>query len=354
MAKPRTTPQVIRSTAEFAAHVGLSRSTVSRALNGHPGLKQKTIDRVQAALDATGFRPNAHAVNLRGRRAAMVGVCMEDFRNPTAVAKVSLLQQRLREQGLTTLIEVLAPGSSRQTLGHLLSLRVGAVVFIGHFDPSELAAQIDELTRHSTPHLVIDDPGPGGANSVSLDRVRAMELVIEHLVAQGHRSFGLLGISGAFQTVTDRLTGVDRALRAAGLDPAVAAVCLDSLHVRRDHFEYGSLLARSFLAQRRRPTAYLAVNDDTAVGALLEFQAAGLRVPEDLSLFGFNNQNLCLMTRPKLSSVDQNIEDTIDVSVKTLLAKIGSVVTRRFTTHRVAPHLVLRGTTGPAPGTAGR
>jgi DNA-binding LacI/PurR family transcriptional regulator len=61
----------------------------------------------------------------------MVGVCMEDFRNPTAVAKVSLLQQRLREQGLTTLIEVLAPGSSRQTLGHLLSLRVGAVVFIG-------------------------------------------------------------------------------------------------------------------------------------------------------------------------------------------------------------------------------
>jgi DNA-binding LacI/PurR family transcriptional regulator len=354
MAKPRKTPQVIRSTAEFAAHVGLSRSTVSRALNGHPGLKQKTIDRVKAALEATGFRPNAHAVNLRGRRAAMVGVCMEDFRNPTAVAKVSLLQQRLREQGLTTLIEVLAPGSSRQTLGHLLSLRVGAVVFIGHFEPSELAAQIDELTRHSTPHLVIDDPGPGGANSVSLDRVRAMERVIEHLVALGHRSFGLLGISGAFRTVTDRLTGVDRALRAAGLDPAVAAISLDPQHVRRDHFEYGSQLARSFLAQRRRPTAYLAVNDDTAVGALLEFQAAGLKVPDDLSLFGFNNQNLCLMTRPKLSSVDQNIEGTIDLSVKTLLAKMGSAVTRRFTTHRVEPYLVLRGTTGPAPAPAER
>jgi DNA-binding LacI/PurR family transcriptional regulator len=207
MAKPRTTPQVIRSTAEFAAHVGLSRSTVSRALNGHPGLKQKTIDRVRAALDATGFRPNAHAVNLRGRRAAMVGVCMEDFRNPTAVAKVSLLQQRLREQGLTTLIEVLAPGSSRQTLGHLLSLRVGAVVFIGHFDPSELAAQIDELTRHSTPHLVIDDPGPGGGE-LGLARSRAGD-------GTGHRApcgprAPELRPDGHLRRISDRDGSLDR------------------------------------------------------------------------------------------------------------------------------------------------
>lgn len=349
MAKPGRVPHVIRSTAEFAAHVGLSRSTVSRALNGHAGLKQKTVERVQAALEATGFMPNAHAVNLRGRRAAMIGVCMEDFRNSTAVAKVSLLQQRLRDHGLTTLIEVLAPGSSRKTLRHLLSLRVGAVVFIGHFEPADLAAQIDELTHRGTPHLVIDDPGPGGANSVSLDRVRAMELVIEHLVAAGHRRFGLMGISGAFQTVTDRLAGVDRALRAAGLDPAVAAVSLDAQHLRREHFEYGSQLARSFLSLPNRPTAYLAVNDETAVGALLEFQASGLKVPEDLSIVGFNNQNICLMTRPKLSSVDQSIESTVDLSVSTLLRKIGTTPTRRFTTQRVEPRLILRGSTGLAP-----
>jgi len=90
------------------------------------------------------------------------------------------------------------------------------------------------------------------------------------------------------------------------------------------------------------------VNDDTAIGALLEFQAAGFRIPQDLSIVGFNNQNICLMTRPKLSSVDQQIENTIDTAVATLLQQIGRPVSRRFITRLIAPLVVNRGSTGPA------
>jgi DNA-binding LacI/PurR family transcriptional regulator len=70
---------VIRSTADFARHVGLARTTVSRVLNGQPGLKPKTNERVQRALAETGFAPNAHAMHLKRKRTSMIGICMEDL-----------------------------------------------------------------------------------------------------------------------------------------------------------------------------------------------------------------------------------------------------------------------------------
>lgn len=349
MSKSPAKPAAIRSTAEFARYVGLSRSTISRALNGHNDLRQKSLEKIQAAIRETGFTPNAHALHLRGRRSAMVGVCMENFLTPTAVSKVSLLQQRLRDRGLVALIEVMEPSASQKTLEHFRSLRVEAVVFIGHFAPADLAARIDELDRHGTPHLVIDAPAVRRANTVSLDREGAMVAVTKRLLDLGHRRIGLLGISGDFQTVTDRLAGIRRAVTERGLDPTSTIQSFDSLHTRRDHFEYGSVLAQDFLRAPKRPTAYIAVNDDTAIGALLEFQAAGLSVPRDLSIVGFNNQNICLMTRPALSSVDQQIEKTADVAVDLLQKQISRPFSTRPQRRLIAAALVERGSTGPAP-----
>jgi DNA-binding LacI/PurR family transcriptional regulator len=348
LTKTSRKPPVIRSTAEFAAYVGLSRSTVSRVLNGQSGLRAKNIQRVRAALEETGFTLNAHALHLRGKRSTVIGVCMENFLTPTAVMKVSLLQQQLRERGLTALIEVLEPQASRKTLQHFLSLRVGAIVFIGHFESEDLAERIDDLNRHGIPHLVIDAVGVDRANTISLDRVKAMAEVTTHLLKLGHRQFGLLGISGAFQTVNDRVRGIHQALRRHGLDPAKCVHSRDHLHTRKNHFEFGSQLGQSFCQLPHMPTAFMAVNDDTAVGALLEFQATGLRVPDDLSIVGFNNQNICLMTRPQLSSVDQQIERTVDVAVSTLLEQLGEPVRRQKMTRQIEPLFVVRGSTGPA------
>src|SRR3954471_24232723 len=126
------TPTVIRSTADFARHVGLARTTVSRVLNGQPGLKAKTIERVQRALAETGFTPNAHAVHLKGKRTSMIGICMEDLATPPAVRKLSTLQRVLKSRGFSSLIEVFTPVTGREVVRHFMSLRGEAVVFIGH------------------------------------------------------------------------------------------------------------------------------------------------------------------------------------------------------------------------------
>src|SRR3954470_20663202 len=171
----------IRSTADFARHVGLARTTVSPGMNGQPGLKPKTIERVQRALAETGFTPNAHAVHLKGKRTAMIGICMEDLATPPAVRKLSTLQRVLRSRGFSSLIEVFAPGSGREVVRHFLSLRVEAVVFIGHFHREEIEARISELIGLGTPHLVIDQFGLKNANTVALDRAVGLEAVMQHL-----------------------------------------------------------------------------------------------------------------------------------------------------------------------------
>jgi DNA-binding LacI/PurR family transcriptional regulator len=348
VSKSSKQPAVIRSTAEFARHVGLSRSAVSRVLNEQPGLLLETIERVHRAMAETGFTPNAHARHLRGAPTKVIGVCMENFLTPTAVAKVAMLQQQFEAKGYTTLTEMAPRGGYQKVVRHLRSLSVDGIVFVGHYDVPELAGLTMELKRHDVPHVVIDNAGLESAVTVTVDRAAAMRQVMDHLLDLGHRRFGLLGLSGPFQTVIDRLRGVHEALAARDLEPTGCLLSHDAQHERADHFDYGRTLAESFVAAGALPTAFVAVNDETAVGALLEFQARGLRVPEDVSVVGFNDQNICLMTRPRLTTVDQRIEATVECAVRRLLDHIERDRPGRAGTVLIPPNLVLRASTGPA------
>ncbi len=348
--RPAKTPGVIRSTAEFARHVGLARTTVSRVLNGQPGLQQKTIDRVQRALAETGFTPNAHAMLMKGGRTAMIGICMEDLATPPALRKLATLQRVLRARGFASLIEVFTPGNGREVVRHFQSLRVEAVVFIGHFLREEVEARIAGLTAQGVPHLVIDQYGLAGANTVALHRSAGMVQVVNHLLDLGHRTFGGLGLTKGPMSRIDRQTGVQAALQARGLDPEECVVSVDHLHERQNDFQYGRDLAATFAARPDRPTAYLGYNDEIAIGALRGFQEAGLRVPRDVSITGFNNQEICHMTAPTLTTVDQNIDATIAVAAEILLSQLGKPLPGRPLVRTIEPQLIVRESTGPVRG----
>ena len=315
-------PGSIRSTADFARYVGLARTTVSRVLNGHPGVKRSTVERVHRALEQTGFTPNAFAVGLRGKGAAVAGICMENLLTPPMVAKLALLQKRLRERGFTCLIEVLAPGESRKVVQHFQAMQASAVVFIGHFVSSELTQRVAELRRRRIAHVLIDQSNIAGANSVSFDRAGAMHLVMNHLLDLGHRSFGLLGMHNQEQTARDRLRGITEALHARALDPAVHTRSLDHLEARHNDFTFGRALAHRFADLPDPPTALVGVNDEVAIGAMLALEEQGLSVPGDVSVTGFNNQDICLMTSPNMTSVDQQVEPTIGIALDLLFEQL--------------------------------
>jgi DNA-binding LacI/PurR family transcriptional regulator len=132
------------------------------------------------------------------------------------------------------------------------------------------------------------------------------------------------------------------------LNFAEATLSLDHLHVRHNDFEYGRALAASFVAEKNCPTAFVALNDEVAIGAMHGFQAAGLRVPQDVSIAGFNNQEICLMPTPMLTSVDQQVQLTTNTAVDLLLARIGHPRHAHPLVQMISPVLVTRDSTGPA------
>ncbi len=345
-AKKRST-RSISSTAEFADYVGLARTTVSRVLNQQPGLKSKTIARVQRAMEETGFTPNAYALHLKGKRTSTIGICMENLLTPTAVKKLSALQRLLRVRHFSSLIEVLEPGESQRVIRHFQSMRVEAIVFIGHFPVEELIARIAELAASCMPYVLIDHAGIPNAHTVALDRARGMEDVVDHLVTRGHRTFGLLGINAQFDGELGRMHGLTLALARHGLKFEQAARSLDHLHTRQNDFEFGRALATRFAALKDRPTAFLGLNDEIAIGAMHGLQAAGLDVPGDAAVAGFNNQEICIMPRPALTSVDQQIDETISTGTEVLLGQIGLPTRVKPILRRILPKLVIRQSTDP-------
>jgi DNA-binding LacI/PurR family transcriptional regulator len=175
-----------------------------------------------------------------------------------------------------------------------------------------------------------------------------MQAVVNHLLDLGHRTFGLLGIARAPSSRFDRLTGIRAALKARGLDFDTCTVSLDHLHERKNDFEYGCRLAGSFAQQAHRPTALLALNDEIAIGALRGLHEAGLRVPRDMSVTGFNNQDVAAMTSPTLTTVEQNITTTIAMAAEVLLGQLDAPAKTRPMIRMIAPELVVRESTGPA------
>lgn len=346
-AKPDTPPR-IRSTAEFARYVGLARTTVSRVLNGQPGLKKKTIDKVQRAIAETGFVPNAYALHLKGKRSATIGVCLQNLTAPPLVRKLSLLQEKLRERQFQTFIEVADAAGSADVIRHFLSLRVEAVVFIGFFDAALLEENLRTVEASGTPAIVIDQDGIKDSNTVFLDRARGMSDLVEHLIGLGHRSFGLLGYTDDVRSTHERVRGIREALKKHGLRYEEATRLIDAEPPKTSDFEYGRALARAFHESGRMPSALLAQNDEIGIGALLGLKERGVRVPEDVSVTGFNNQEIGLMTSPTLTSVDQRIAATVDAAFELLFSRLDNPAVGKPVSRSIKPALVLRESTGPA------
>jgi DNA-binding LacI/PurR family transcriptional regulator len=166
-------------------------------------------------------------------------------------------------------------------------------------------------------------------------------------VAQGHRSFGLLGISAQLHGRLGRMHGIIAALAAHRLPFAQCTRSLDHLHVRENDFEFGRDVAGSFATLADRPTAYLALNDEIAIGAMHGLQAAGLEVPRAAAVVGFNNQEICAMTRPTLTSVDQQIEATSRAGAEVLLGQIDQPPRTKPILRTIEPRLVIRQSSDP-------
>lgn len=336
----------IVSVADFARHLDLSAWTVSRAINGHPEVNEKTRERIRAAMQELGFRPNPLARGLRGRGTNLIGVSFIGMRSPIMNTKLFHLQERLRDHQLRCVLELTErdPVVEARVVDDLLRLHVDGLVLCY----SNLGANEGPHLKARTPCVHVDPLRPQAGPSVSLDRRRAMQLLMEHLLAHGHRRFGLLGIGREDAWRWPALLEIARAQR---LDPEKTFLHFGADAPPEKSLPAGGEMALAAFRHSPRPTALICVNDLVALGAIHALHNAGASVPRDVSVTGFDNLDLGRHLHPTLTTIEQNPPALMQHAVDILVRQIrgGRRKPREPLAHLVAPTLVMGESTGPAP-----
>lgn len=342
----------LNTTEALAKHLGISRWTVSRVLNGHSGVKAETVRKVKQAIHDLDFQPSALARGLRGGQTATVGVCFQDLDSPVLAMRAASLQQRLREEGYHTVIELsgasveLERGAIRRFVGQRVD---GIVVIFSRLTADDPVIRL--LEREEIPCFWVDPENPVPGDKVLLDRPRSMKLVLEHLSSLGHRKIALLGIDPRNRFGALRMPGLKEFAPKCGLDFVRDFNLVFHPGETKHTFEYGYELAGELIDQSAGslPTAIIALNDRIAIGAINRLREDGIRVPEDVSVVGYDNLAISEHFFPTLTTVDHQTDRLMDLAVRGLMERLGpensELSSRESSVH---PKLVIRHSTGKA------
>ncbi|MDT0379574.1 LacI family DNA-binding transcriptional regulator [Streptomyces sp. DSM 42041] len=336
--------------ADIAAQAGVSEATVSRVLNGKPGVSAATRESVLAALDVLGYeRP----VRLRQRSAGLVGLITPELENPIFPAFAQVISQALTRQGYTPVLATQTPGGSTEDeLTEMLVDRgVAGIIFVSglHADTTADPQRYERLRGQGVPFVLINGFSPKvRAPFVSPDDRAAMRLAVTHLVALGHRMVGLAVGPRRFVPVQRKTEGFLQALQEqAGLTGRAAERMIEhSLYT----LEGGQAAATALL--ERGCTAVVCASDMMALGAVRAARERGLAVPSQVSVIGFDDSPLIAFTDPPLTTIRQPVQAMGQAAVRALLEEVGGTPAPH-SEFVFLPELVVRGSTAAAaPGAA--
>lgn len=284
----------IRDVAERA---GVSKSLVSSVLRGKGRVSEASRIAIQQAIDELGYRPNSRARALSRQRSDTVGVLLNDLSNPWFVDLLAGLATTLHSSGLSPLLTDVYTDQriGVSSVDKLLGQDVDGLVVVG------TNAEDDDAIRRAADQVPVVlagtyEPELSSADVVVNDDEEGSFVATQHLIALGHTRIAHL--SGPGKVGALRLAGFRRAMLGAGLDA-------DTSHTPTGSAEEGGYaVARRLLGRSERPTALLAFNDMAAIGALSAADDLGLRVPDDISIIGYDNTYLAKIRHISLTSVD--------------------------------------------------
>ncbi|MFJ4076198.1 LacI family DNA-binding transcriptional regulator [Curtobacterium sp. MWU13-2055] len=320
---------------DVAARAGVSKSLVSLVLQRSPRVSDQRRAAVLTAIQELDYRPSTAAVSLAGTRSRTVGVVLDDFRNQWFVDLLTGLREALQDQGhrLVVADRFLNTGLDASPVEGFLSMRVEGIVIAGEPDtdlaipasmPVVIAGGRVSIPRADT--VANDDRAGGG-------------MAAEHLLALGHTRLGFVGASSAASK--ERRAGFEGTVAAsAGASPAVVVLPGEPTE------EAGSRALGALLDEHPDVTAVFAANDVMALGALSELAERGLRVPEDVSVIGYDDTPVAATRYVGLTSIDDRSVEIGRGAGERLLARIadpGLAATESL----VEPRLVARRTTAP-------
>jgi LacI family transcriptional regulator len=337
------TIRAVSTIRDVARRAGVSIASVSRVVNEREGVGTEISERVRQAVSELGFQPNSVASSLKTARTHTLACVIPDICNPFFPELVRAVEDAARAAGYVTLLcnTDNDPDKEADYLQALYRRRVDGLILIPSHDEAPPTSLLHLIDR-GTPVVIVDRRMDGFSSDLVLtDNRRGGRLAARHLLELGHRRIGILNRALDTSTARERDAGFRAELSPAGAyDPTLVRLGTYSL-------DSGRAMAADLLTTPVRPTAILAGNDLLAIGALQAAAAAGLRVPEDLSIVGFDGILLSQAVVPRLTTVAQPIYRLGELAVQLVLRPMDG--TRRPRTHLLRPELQIGESTGTAP-----
>ena len=304
---------------DVALRAGVSQATVSLVVNNsaRTAIPDETRKRVIQAIDELGYRPNTLASSLRLGKTQTLGLILPDSANPFFAEVSRSIETAAFKQNYNLILCNTEENTEKELLyvDVLCNRQVDGIIFVAVGD------QTDSLLRvlcKNIPLVMVDRDLSGmEVDAVLMDNQQGGYLATQHLIQLGHRRIGCISGPSSVNPSARRGEGYLAALKDHAITPD------ENLMIRGDfHPHSGMIAARQLLDLLDPPTALFACNDLMAIGAIRAIAEAGLRVPEEISLVGFDNIELASYTIPPLTTIAQPIQEAGQIAVDFLLSRI--------------------------------
>ena len=330
----------IKKVSELA---GVSTATVSRTLKNPELVTENTREKVMKAVQLAGYRPNWLATSVKTGKSNSIVVLVPNLVNPFFMRIIEGIEQAAQEKGYSVLLGDTQGKANRENeyASMVLTNRADGLIQLDHSFPFSAN---DAALAEKVPMVSVCERIEGERRYpfIELDNYAAGRALTHHLISYGHSRFGIIAGQRTSQIHHDRLAGIKSVLNEEGIDFSEDMLVGGSYRI-----ETGIEGVQELLKRGTPPTAIFCFNDDIAIGALYELKRQGLRVPEDVSLTGFDNVKVSAYMDPPLTTVDQPAYEMGRRAVDVLIQLINRQPLSR--TREILPFQLLeRGSTGPA------
>jgi LacI family transcriptional regulator len=323
-----------------ARRARVSTATVSRVLNHSPRVREETAVKVRRAIKELGYTPNSNARALRSGRSYLYGIIVSDIRNPFFPDLIEHFELLATQHGVD--VTVANTGySEERLLASIQRLLERGIDGIAIFTSEVSEAALQKLHSSRVPTVLLNQPMVSGKlYTIIVDYMRAYVEAVEYLYTLGHRRIGF--VAGPV-TLSSALARKDAFLAAMKLHhlPFQANWMFDGDH----KLSGGMIAAERFFSMKHAPTAILCSNDMMAVGFLQTATSLGHKIPDDVSLIGFDDLFLCEIVHPRMTTIHQPRKDIATWAFYALQSEFS----KQKGNSVILPHLVKRGSTGPVP-----
>lgn len=342
MAKAQSATRLI----DVAERAGVSLATASRSLAGRDGVSEPVAERVREVARELGYVANLHARTLAGGSTSVVGLIVHQIEDPYFAEIASGVIRVANERGLMVQIchSARDPENELRQIRTLIANRVRAIIVAGsgYIDSAVHAEVADELAafQASGGRVAVIGRHLMRADAVLPDNEEAGAAIAEHILSLGHRRIALASGPRNLTTITDRLDGIGRVLRAAKL-PASKVPIVEADFTR----DGGRRAADTIMDDHPDTTAIIALNDAMAIGVLSALRTRGIDVPGRVSVAGFDDVTVAADLAPSLTTVRLPMTAMGESALEMALKEPSTKPRRKHTGHE----LMTRDSTGPAP-----